>query len=649
MKKFKYTCIIAALFAVSSCDYLDVVPDNVATIEYAFRSRIRAQGFLYTCYSYRPSIGNLHNDPGIFGAGELCQRYSTQSIWPNFTPAQIARGMQTAASPLLNYWDGANNGRALWIGIRDCNIFLENIGSVTDLTDYERKRWSAEVKFLKAYYHYFLMKHYGPIPIMDENLPISAGVDEVKVYRQPIDDVVKYIADLMKEAADELPSANEVLEGTEAGRVYDLVALAMRAEVLVTWASPLYNGNVEFASMVDNRDVQLFPQTSDADKIAEKWKIAAEACKEAIDACHEQGKELYDVVALETVNQPEHFKLETTLRQIVCDRWNKELIWGATNFDCGLLSKYAAPRIVQMDNLNNVCSEWAPTLFAVEQFYSSNGVPIEEDKDWNTNTWYANRYNIRDTPSEGEEIYRIKEGQKTVYLHYNRETRFYAAVGFDKGIYYGSGYNDFKTNVKHCDFINGAVSGYQGGSGYSATGYAAKKMHNFTNAQSMSAVSTEYYPFPILRLADLYLLYAEALNEAAEEAAVPNPDVYEYLDKVRARAGLKGVKESWSDFSTDPSKPETKRGLREIIRRERTIELAFESKRYWDVKRWKQINVMNEPARGWTIEGKTAVDFYQPVVVPSSNMRRLTVKDYFCPIRTDNLFVNDNLIQNYGW
>ncbi len=621
-----------------SCDYLDIVPDNVATIEYAFRNRTQAEKFLYTCYSYRPAPGHLYTDPGIIGAGETCQRYSYQNVWPNFDPAKITRGYQNAAEPLLNYWDGE---KSLWIGIRDCNIFLENIDLVKELTDFERRRWIGEVKFLKAYYHYFLMKHYGPIPIVDENFPISAGVEEVKIHREPIDVVVKYITDLMKEASEELPNANQVIEGTEAGRVYNLVALAMRAEVYMMWASPLFNGNTDFASMIDN-GTPLFPQQYDANK----WKIAADACKEAIDACHAQGKELYDLVDPLVVNQPNVLRLQTTLRQAICDRWNKELIWGATNYDCGLLSKYAAPRLVRFDanNLNSVCAEWAPTLQMVEKFYSSNGVPIEEDKDWKSNNWYDNRYRIREDASANDEIFYIKEGQKTVNLHFNREPRFYSSLGFDKGIYFGSGYNSFYTDVKYSDFVNMRVSGYQAGSGYSATGYSVKKMHSFKNSQTTTQVSTEFYPFPILRLADLYLLYAEALNESQG----PVDETFVYLDKIRKRAGLKGVKESWQNYSTNKSKPESQDGLREIIRQERAIELAFESKRYWDMKRWKQIDILNEAPRGWSIQGEKEEDFYIPTTVPMYTAK-FTIKDYFCPIKESNLFVNENLIQNYGW
>jgi len=447
----------------------------------------------------------------------------------------------------------------------------------------------------------------------------------------------------MAESVADLPDAKDVIEGSEAGRVDKLVALSMRAELLLFAASPLFNGNMDYSTVVDKQGTQLFSQNYDRNK----WKRAADACKEAIDACHAQGKALYDLVDPLLATAPDPFKLQTTYRQAVCDRWNKELIWGSTNYDAGYLIKNSTPRLIRMEAINNVTSEWAPTLKMVNKYYSAHGVPIEEDLDWRNNGWYENRYKMRPEPSAAtvtDEKYYVKEGEKTVYLHYNREPRFYASLGFDKGIYFGNGYLDFPGNVKHCDFLNFQVSGWQGGSGFSATGYAAKKMHSFKDSQTSNSTTFEYYPFPIMRLANLYLMYAEALNEYSG----PSEEVFTYIDKVRKRAGLEGVRESWAQYSNNPDKPNGLTGLRDIIQRERTIELAFEGKRFWDIRRWKQIDVMNEQPQGWSILGETAEDFYK--VAPMAKVPvEFSAKDYLWPIRVGDLVINRNLVQNYGW
>ena len=644
-KVYVIIVMLSTTLSVLSCsDYLDVVPDNIGVIENSFRSRNEAEKYLFTCYSYRPQIGGVNLDPAM-ASNEVFKRYYVGgfgAVWPNI---EIARGFQNPNSPILNFWDGENNAKSLFRGIRDCNIFLEQIDDVPNISDYEKKRWIAEVKFLKAYYHYYLFKCYGPIPIIDENLPISSEIEEVQVYREPVEKVVQYIVDLLTEASKNLPDAAQVIEGTEAGRVDKLIALSMKAEVLLFAASPLFNGNPDYSGMVDNRGEQLFPQSYDENK----WAIAAQACKEAIDLCHSQGKSLYNLVDPIVATADPIFQLQTTYRQAITDRWNQELIWGNTNYSNGALSENTQARIVRLDanNLNRATSEYAPTLKIVEQYYSANGVPIDEDVEWVTNSWYQNRYKIREQPAQKEEEKHVELNQYTANLHFNREPRFYASIGFDKGIYYGNGYyqfNDSERNVKSADFLKGGVSGFQGGSGYSITGYAAKKLHSFKNAQTNTSISIEYYPFPILRLADLYLMYAEALNEVNG----PTAEIFTYLDLIRERAGLDGIQNSWLNFSTNPNKPNTKAGLREIIHQEREIELAFEGKHFWDIRRWKVISEMNDQPKGWNIQGETKEDFYKVVLLPKIPIA-FSTKDYFWPIKESNLSVNQNLIQNYGW
>ncbi|MDR0700224.1 MAG: RagB/SusD family nutrient uptake outer membrane protein, partial [Tannerella sp.] len=565
MKTFKKYLILAmCLICCVSCDYLDVVPDNVATIDYAFHNRTACEKYLFTCYSYLPAHGGLNNDPAMAGGDETWTITRHWRISDN--TLLIAQGKQSVTNPLMDFWNGANGGKSLWQGIRDCNIFLENVDKVHDLPDYEKKRWVAEVKFLKAYYHFYLFRMYGPIPIIDVNTPISASPDEVKFYREPVDAVVKYITDLMDEAVEDLPLERDIVASIEAGRINNLVAKSIRAKVLVYAASKLFNGNTDYADRIDNRGVQLFPQEYDP----EKWKLAADACLEAIEMCHAQDKRLYDLVDPTISMANDTFKLQTTYREAICNLWNCELIWGSVNYDCALLSRNAQAPIMVLATDNVIGSEWSPTMKLVERYYSNHGVPISEDKEWFEQGWYADRYKVRPEPSSGIEKYLVKEGQKTAYLHYNREVRFYASIGFDRGIYFGNGYTTFPDNVKH---LEARLGEYSGGyiSSCSATGFFAKKMHSFKNAVTRETNSVaEDYPFPIIRLADLYLLYAEALNEYSG----PSEEVFKYIDSVRARVGLEGVRKSWEKYSTNPQKPNNKETLREIIHQERTIELA---------------------------------------------------------------------------
>src|SRR5690606_9015382 len=116
----------------------------------------------------------------------------------------------------------------------------------------------------------------------------------------------------------------------------------------------------------------------------------------------------------------------------------------------------------------------------------------------------------------------------------------------------------------------------------------------------------QQFPYPIIRIPDLYLLYAEALNEAYG----PSDEAMKYIDLVRERSGLKGIVFSWSNYSSTPDKFRDKDGLREIIHQERLIELAFEGHRFWDLRRWKKaIQVLNRPIQGWNIDQESPEDY----------------------------------------
>src|SRR5690606_17242538 len=169
-----------------------------------------------------------------------------------------------------------------------------------------------------------------------------------------------------------------------------------------------------------------------------------------------------------------------------------------------------------------------------------------------------------------DDRYYIKQNYVTARLHFDREPRFYADLGFDGGIWYGQG--NFDQEVAwHVEGKLGQISGRSRSDEHSVTGYFTKKLVHFLNVlQTSGAYNVQNYPFPVIRLADLYLYYAEALNEANG----PTAEAFQWIDMVRERAGIPGVEESWA-MSSDPGKVHSKEGLREIIQQERLIEMAL--------------------------------------------------------------------------
>jgi hypothetical protein len=181
---------------------VDVVPDNIAEIDNAFESREGAIRFLATLYGYLPPFGNATQNPALTAGDEISVNDNVARDWQGKV---ISRGGQGVVSPLLGFWGNRGTVRNLFIALRDCNIFLENLDKPYNLTDRERTRWVAEAKFLKAYFHFYLMRMYGPVPIVRENIPVSAGVDAVRVSRDPVDEVAAYIVELLDEAIPDLP------------------------------------------------------------------------------------------------------------------------------------------------------------------------------------------------------------------------------------------------------------------------------------------------------------------------------------------------------------------------------------------------------------------------------------------------------------
>lgn len=628
-----YSVLIVMISLAMSCNYLDIVPDNVATLDNAFANRLEAEKYLYTCYSYLPGQNNTRSNIGLMGTDELWT-YHPQSSYP--PPLEIAKGNQNINEPYMNYWGGANGGGAMYKAIRDCNIFLENVGDpgkVTDLTSFMRDRWIAEVTFLKAYYHFYLLRMYGPIVIADDNQDITSPSETFQVKRAPVDEVVSYIVGLIDRATEDLPE-KITNRATELGRITKPIALSLKAKVLVTAASPLFNGNPDYASFVDKDGVHLFNATLEP----QKWQDAADACLAAIEACHASGNKLYTFSSFNQLSQTTIVQMG--IRNSFSEKWNDELIWGLSGRQVGDLQKDCMARLDPAFPLNI----WGakdlinPTLNVTNLFYTKNGVPINEDKTWD----YAGRYSLR-TPTH-DERFNLIEGYESAAIQFDREPRYYADIAFDGSVWY---MQNSPTQTDESTWVVKAKKGQPqsriGANNYSVTGLWAKKLVNWKFVITQTDANYEGYPWPEIRLADLYLLYAEALNEVGNgtEAMV-------WIDKVRERAGLNGVEESWTTSSIKANKYATQDGLREIIQQERAIELMFEGSRFWDLRRWKIADkVLNQGIFGWNIEQESASAYYHPRLLYSQNF--VAPRDYLFPLKQNDLVINPKLVQNPGW
>lgn len=632
MKKMKinniWSLVVIAFTLLSSCDtYLDVVPDNLATIENAFSMRTNAEKYLFTCYSYMPRHADVESNLGLL-AGDEIWAYDGAAAGNagredfDHDMFDIALGQQNKINPLGNsIWDN------MYKAIRDCNIFIETIDIVPDMDELEKREWKAEVKFLKAYYHFFLIKHYGPIPIIDESLPIDATIEEVRVSREPVEDCFDFVIQLLDDSLENIPE-NIIDPLSDLGRITKPVVLSLKANVLVYYASPLFNGNNDFAALKNNDGTPLFSQVYDENR----WVTAAAACKEAIEVCESLGLELHEYQNTIGKDLSDATITQLSLRNSFTEKWNNEVIWANNQSLVTNIQRFSSPFVNESNTDNTeIRHELGVPIKISDQYYSENGVPINEDNSWN----YNDRYSTKVATSD--DFPNIKTNYETTSYHFNRENRYYANVAFDGGIWYGQGKYDendlFYIRTKRSEPNNGGSMG----------SYIKKYVH-YENVQTPpKGYSVNSYPWPIFRLADLYLLYAEALNEAngpVDEAKI-------YLNRVRDRAGLNGVDESWSNFSSNPSKPQSKEGLREIIQQERLIELAYEGKRYFDIRRWKTApTVMNNDVLDWDQTKEESDQYSIPRIIFT---QKFGTKDYFMPIKDSYIIRNRNLVQNLGW
>ncbi len=645
MKYKIFTIIISVTLLISGCNFLDIVPDNTVELGSLFENRDKALNALSTCYRYMPNYEKIHSSMSLAGdewVGRLDSDYEGDR---NINRGiKLMRGLNNSNNPILNYWAGGGGASSLYEGIRVCNIFFQNIDNVPDLTPREREDWIAQVKVLKAYYHYYLIRLYGPIVIADVNLEPYSSVEEVRQERQTVDSCFNYVINLLDEVLVE-GNLSVQRDASFLGQVDQQIAKAIKAEVLLTRASPLFNGNSEYYSNFRNKSGELF---FPMDYNPEKWNDALVAINEAINTVEDNGKKLYVFDGqpkfwdVENFAESEIIQYAYNERFSIVDPWNEEIIWGYSGLDFtgqGGFAHASNMRSVADPTQAGYAWQWLGSDYRMaERYYSRNGVPIEDDITYD----YDNRHQIITVPDDDYHKGYMQQGERTIRLHLDREPRFYAWLTVDRSIWRS---HDIANDVKmrYNEFPGGRGAHHT--TDFYWTGIGVKKMvHPESGTGHWARVIK--FPYPILRLSDLYLMYAEAYNEYNG----PGQPVYDALNKVRTRGGLRNVEDVWSDASVvrNVGKHLTKEGLRDIIRTERSIELSFEGKRYFDVLRWKEgSRYFTSPARGWNTTGVDPEQFY--ILMTLQNRSWQTPRDYLMPLPLWDLNRNPNLVQNPGW
>jgi hypothetical protein len=641
--------ILMAIFLPSCSEYLNVVPDSTLKLENIFSTKVEAWNGLSKVYSYMPD--EYHQDLSSWLLGdEWINNINYDMTATAYRPIRIMRGLQDIGTAMLGYWSGTGGGKPLYQAIRQANVFLENIDLVKDLEEIEKKEWIAQVKFLKAYYYFLLLQRYGPIIINDELVSPDAMAENLFHQRAPVEDCFNLVLRLMDEA---IPDLKERVGSNELGQVDKVAATAIKARVLLFRASPFFNGNKDYQNFLDHNKQPFFPQEEDR----EKWKDVIDAVEEAITVAKSHGLDLYTYEgapylydAEDYEHDPQRMQTLYTLRLVVCEPWNRELLWGLSNLQYTSESNLAFRTAIRLptgygqgytNNTNFSRQEMGATYRMLERYYTKNGIPVDEDKTIDR----SSIYDIVTTPGIEDPEYDefrglMQPGAKTINLYLNREPRFYANLGITGG-YWRAHFVRINTMM-----FAGTDGGYSSSftTNYIHSGIGIQKLvHPESTSGNWQRVIR--YPFPVIRMADLYLMKAEALNEYYGSSQ----DVYDAINIVRRRAGIPDVETVWSnsDLVRTVNHHLTKEGMREIILRERSIEFAFEGIRYWDVVRHKKAFAeFLSPVSGWTYSGTNAETFFVRQVMQS---RKFSIRDYLWPIDLNEMNTNGRLIQNPGW
>lgn len=603
---------------LTSCvDYLDKESDTELTLPMVFEDKTRIEGWLANVYSHVP-------DP-YWG---YARKLGWDILSDDMTASERWRQWDWKVIPMLlgewtpsTDWDGNYWARLPQL-IREANIFIENVHPLPEqgISATEVTYMKAEMRFMIAYYYYLLSNTYGPVPFKPNYIaPTDFNLADLMEGQRPYYEVVDWVDKELKEVAKILPA--KYTEARKYGRATSIMCLAVRARMLLFAASPLVNGNPDYANHKNKDGENLFSTTEDKSK----WAYAAQACKELIDAAEAAGHKLYTVENEDGTIDP--FMSYQNLFLTRYDEGNTEILFARPGgSEYGEYEKHATPQV------SGGSGGLGVTQSLVDAFFTENGLPINDDPEYKE-TGFSNSDETRDntvwdTEVNGGAI--TESGTYKMYCH--REPRFYITVSYN---------NSYFTQEKRLfNFFNGSADNPHTHDA-PQNGYLIRK--KISPDLNVKQGTYKYRPGIVYRLGEAYLNYAEALNESDPG----NEDILVYLNKIRERAGIRQYTTGDTDENFIHVDLNDQAEMRKLIRAERRVELSCEGIRYDDLRRWKEAeNVLNGDFYGMNFSGKDPSSFY----VRTPYLKRVYKKAYYWfPIHQSEMDKNDKLVQSPYW
>ena len=638
----KYVAAALICLGMSSCsDFFEAIPGKQFGLEETFASKQRTEQYLNNVYSYIREVGDvLHVDANMNGAIFTEASLEGANRW-NKTYAEWTTGAATAS-----YSQASRYFTDYYQAIAKASTFIQNVDKCQEVGASVRGRWKEEARVLRAYYYFELLRIYGPVPLIGEDpIPLDASKEELIKVRNTVDECVEFIANELQKAIDSGDLPNRVSKNN-LGRMDVGICKALKAKLYLYWASPLFNGNTDMASVKNLDGKQLFPQTEDPTK----WNKANEAYKEFFNFAISQN---YGLTKVYTNGKLDPYKSCRAIAAFYTKNYDvifNELImvklrdqWDYTYWTCPKFSGFE-------DTSVSGGGGYYTTQETVDMFFTKNGLTIDRDPSYNKfegvpsagNFTSGQCYDENDTELkyfDADNSYVLKQWK-------DREARFYVNVTYNGSIWLNHG----SQNEEHrTDFTNGARGTSKASGDCPDSGYLIRKGAKATEDDGSKMFS------PTLRVADMILGYAETLCMCDDlEGALLQ------LNQIRERAGIPEY-----SFTNEGGKvfcPKTKNDLLNRIRRERIVELAFEWNRFFDVRRWKVAEGNNDPdhwiypeyhkgGEGGNVYGmnmdKDYPDFFARTLL--ENRANFSKKQYFMPIPYDDIRRIPELVQNLGW
>lgn len=606
---------------LASCKkFLDKEPQSIISADNAFKTFIGFQGFTEELYHCIPDFTNAYwTNSWNWGEDEIQStardfhfiiKIDNGDFW----------GWQSQFDGWQAGWMDRNNtstnddrfAKSLWklgwYGIRKANMGLENLDKLTDATQEEKNLIKGQLLFFRGWFHFMFIQYFGGLPYIDKVLP---GDQKLNLPRLKYSECADKAAADFREAANLLP-AN--WDNTEAGkrtlgknqlRINKIMALGYLGKNYLWAGSPLMN----------------YVSTGNKTYEATYCKKAADAFGELLQLC-ESGEAPYSLVPFSKYYTNFYSTGQNWLMPGGTEAIFRGPYYGAHGSTYGTAKQYG-PALLTEESITFV-----PTANYVDYYGMANGLPIKDI-----------------TQADPE------SGYDPAYPWKNRDPRFYNDIVFD-GVKCVQGSTTDENNRYANLFTGGSYRDISSGS---RTGYLLYKFipitaNRFDNGWSYDKALNIHLPY--MRLADIYLMYAEAAAQGYGGAAGKAPNytktALDAVNVIRDRAGAGHVAARFT-ASLDAFMSE--------VRRERAVELSFEGHRFNDLRRWmlliespytlkKSVEFDRSPAFSTADPKNNRVLNLRETVILE---RRYSEKHYWLPLKNADANMYLEFPQNPGW